>query len=1115
MTNVFSMSICSGNLARYFLCFLLLFCLVPDASSQSDTGVLFGVITDPAARTVVGAHVSLRHNSTGATREYVTDDRGVYFFTFLPPGVYTVQFQADGFKQYQDADIRIQVAQVTRVDVEMAIGSVKEVLDVSGASRVLSTDSASQGTVVGQEKIAALPLNGRQFIQLALLVPGANPGGRAVQQNGIRQGQIGGLSVGGGRTNNTMFLLDGAMNTDLDYSTLNYSPSIDGISEFQVQTAMVAAEYARSTVNVVTKSGGNEFHGSVFEFVRNRNFDSRPFNLNQSKLPKYQRNQFGGTFGGPIVKEKLFNFFSYEGLRIRQAAPGLTSVLVPTAEQRQGDFSRSTPAGIFDPLTLTDGVRQPFPGNRIPATRMNPLALAALKVVPLPNGSSASLFENTTGVLRQDADNFSNRVDYTLRETWTVFGRYSISEEKADIPATITGRDRINNARAQSAVLGSTKVLTSNLLNETRLSFSRQRILNGLPELSFDVNGQQQALPQFILAPYPIMGGSGAFNNTRGGGTIQVRNNNYQIYDNVAWHRGRHNFKFGGEIFHVQYNRFESPSTLGDFQFTSGFTTRTARADGTGDALASYLLGLPAVASRAIGPSRIDGRQWSYSLYAQDDFRISSKLVLNLGIRYELSPPMYDQHQQMSSIDYRNVPSPQSVFAEGRTAFYKPTLFICGQSGTPRGCAYTDRNNFAPRLGIVYSLDEKTVVRTGFGMFYAGNDLNPLFRLAAGLPGNIAQTLNSDNFIPRFQNFDVFGPAIVGPVQIQAAGIDLFQRTSYAMQWNFSLQREVAKDIVVEAGYLANIGLKLEQNVQPNNALPGTGAIDPRRPYAGLEYAPGTVFPSYLSVSGNSVPAGFINYLPHSAQSNYHAALLRVEKRFDGNSSLLSSYTFSKAITNAPQFRNAGGADGSENSPAQDAFNLSADRGLASFHVKHRWVNSFVYGLPFGPEKAFFNEGLSSKILGGWQASGIYTMQSGFPFTVNLQGDTAGVGAGTGGIFIRPNAVAGQSWELPGDQRSTNRYFNTGAFAAPPAAQFGNIGKNTVIGPGLVNLDFVLAKNISLGETKKLQFRAEAFNIMNHSNYSIVGRLLNTPTFGRVLGQLDPRQIQFGAKFLF
>lgn len=1102
--------------ARVLGCVMALGLLAPSVFAQSETGVLFGVVSDPSTRAIMRANVKVENKATGQAREYVTDERGVYFLTFLPPGDYTLHIECPGFKSYHDSDVRVQVAQVTRIDVELQIGPSKDVLEVSGASNGLNSDNASQGTVIGQEKIVALPLNGRQFIQLTLLVPGANPGGRAVQQNGIRQGQVGGLSVAGGRTNSTMFLLDGAMNTDPDYSSLNYSPSIDSIAEFQVQAAMVGAEYARSTVNVVTRSGGSEFHGSAFEFLRNRNFDARPFNLSEPKLPKFQRNQFGGTLGGPVIATKLFAFGSYEGLRVRQAGAGLTSVLVPTAQQRQGNFGLTTPAGIYDPDSLANSVRTMFPNNTIPLNRMNPISVAAMNAIPLPTNPATGLFENTTGTLRQNNDNYSLRFDSPLRDNLTLFGRYSISEEKADIPATVTGRDRINNARSQSAVFGATSVLTSNLLNEARVSYSRLYILSGLPELTFDVNGQKGALPQFILSPYTIMGGSGAFNNTRGGGTIGVRNNNYQVYDNLAWHRGKHNLKFGGQVFRIEYNRFETPSTLGDFQFTSGFTTRTARNDGTGDALASFLLGMPAIASRAVGPSRIDGRQWSYALYAQDDFNLTSKLTLNIGLRYELAPPMYDAHQQMSSIDYQTVPSPGDIFAQGKTAFYNPRMFICGQSEYPKGCAYTDRNDFAPRVGLVWSPTARTVVRSGFGMFYAGNDLNPLFRLAAGLPGNIAQTLNSDNFIPRFRGYDVFGPAVVGPAQIQAAGIDLYQRSSYAMQWNLSVQRQLAKDIVVEAGYLASNGIKLEQNVQPNNAMPGTGAVDPRRPYAGLEYAPGAVFPDYISVSGNKVPVGFINYLPHSAQSNYHAGLLRVEKRFTNGVSFLSAYTFSKAITNAPQFRNAGGADGNENSPAQDAFNLQADRGLASFHAAHRWANSAVYNLPFGKDGVMFQEGWASKLMGGWQLSGIYTMQSGFPFTINVQGDTAGVGAGTGGIFIRPNAVYGQNWELSSSERSTSRYFNTSAFSLPAVATFGNVGKNTVIGPGLVNLDVVLAKEHSITESVKLQFRAEAFNVLNHSNYTVVGRLINAPaTFGRVLGQMDPRQLQFGAKLLF
>jgi len=321
--------------------------------------------------------------------------------------------------------------------------------------------------------------------------------------------------------------------------------------------------------------------------------------------------------------------------------------------------------------------------------------------------------------------------------------------------------------------------------------------------------------------------------------------------------------------------------------------------------------------------------------------------------------------------------------------------------------------------------------------------------------------------------------------------------------------------MVFEAGYLASLGLKLEQNVQPNNSRPGTGAVDPRRPFLGVQYAPGTVFPPYVNVVGNSVPVGFINYLPHSAQSNYHSLFVRVEKPFVGGLSWLASYNFSKAISNAPQFRNAGGINGAENSPPQDSYNLAAERGLAYFDTRHRLVNTVVFQLPFGRDKRFLRYGLPSKVLGGWETSGILTLQTGFPFTLNLRGDTAGVGAGTGGIFVRPNAVPGVDSSLSGDQRSTSRFFNTAAFSLPAAGTFGNVGRNTMIGPAFVNTDIVLSRHIRLREGLKLQFRAEFFNTVNHPNFNLVGRIMNDPTFSQVLSQFDPRQLQFGLKVIF
>jgi hypothetical protein len=350
---------------------------------------------------------------------------------------------------------------------------------------------------------------------------------------------------------------------------------------------------------------------------------------------------------------------------------------------------------------------------------------------------------------------------------------------------------------------------------------------------------------------------------------------------------------------------------------------------------------------------------------------------------------------------------------------------------------------------------------------------------------------------------------------VQQRSIDINQRTSYSTQWTFSIQQELGRDIILELGYQGDAGLKLEQNVQPNNAQPGLGAVDPRRPYKGLQWAQGLQFPAYFTVVGNSVPVGFINYYSHSAQSNYHALLARLEKRFNHGLSWLAAYTFSKAITNAPQYRNAGGATGQENSPPQDSFNLRGERGLAAFDTRSRLVNTAVWDLPFGKGRRMLQSGPASWVLGGWQMAGILAMQSGFPLTLNIKGDTAGVGAGTGGIYVRPNWISGNVPTLSGSARTATRWFNTAAFSAPPAGAFGSLGRNTMIGPGLVNLDLSLAKSFKIREAVTIQFRAEAFNLFNHPNFNQVNRIVNDPTFGQIQNQLDPRQLQFGMKVVF
>ena len=720
----------------------------------------------------------------------------------------------------------------------------------------------------------------------------------------------------------------------------------------------------------------------------------------------------------PIKRSKLFWFFSYEGLRLRQAGAGLTTVSVPTALQLAGNFS-ATKGGIFDPDTLQNGVRTPFPGNMIPAQRINPLALAAVKALPLPN-LGVSAFVNSNGLLKQTNDNYSGRVDYMVTPSLTLFGRYSMADEDAIIPATVTGRDNVNNVRPQNFVVGATKTLRPNLVNETRVAFSRFRQVNGLPELNFNVNGTTTQLPQFLVSGYPTMGGAGSFTGTTAGGIVQVRDNTYQVYDNVFWQHGRHSVKFGGEALQVQYNRYEAPSALANFQFTNGFTTRTASHRRHRRRAGEHLPGAARGVQPLGGPEphrrppvdllRLHPGRFPHP--AQPD--VEPRPALRTGAAGLRRPAADGEHRlQQRAVSAEHLRVRQDRLSTSRS------YSSAARATRPR--AARTRTTTTSRRGSASCgpINPKTVIRAGAGVYYAATDFNPLFRLAAGLPDNLIQTLTSNNFVPQYRGFDIFGPAVVGPVP-DSAGRHRYQPAHQLLPAVdvHGAARTARQDCVrsrLHGDVSASSWSRTCSRTTPSPDLAQSiRAVRTSRSITRRE----RTFPSYVNVVGNSVPVGFINYLPHSAQSNYHSLFMRVEKPFSNGLSWLASYTFSKAITNAPQFRNAGGVNGSENSPAQDAFNLRAERGLASFDTRQRLVNTVVYQLPFGRNQKYLRYGVASKVLGGWETSGIVTAQSGFPYTPNLRGDTAGVGAGTGGIFVRPNLVPGTDWQLPAISRA-------------------------------------------------------------------------------------------------
>jgi hypothetical protein len=596
--------------------------------AQTDTSSLGGRVTDPQGSAVPGAQIRLRNQATGAERKSTSGTTGEYVFSLIPAGRYDIEAAAEGFRTFHDAGFPVDVAAPAHLDVQLEVGAVSNKVEVVEQVSMLNTESAAQGTVIGDEKIESLPLNGRQFIDLALLSPNVNAGGRSVQQNQTRLNQDGGFSASGNRTNNNGFMLDGISNLDVDYMSLSLTPILDTIAEFQVQTAQLTAEYGHSAgaqINVVTKSGANEIHGDVWEFVRNRVFDSRPFNLSSS-LPEFQRNQFGGTAGGPIRKNKLFIFGGYERLSLRQPGANLTTVTVPSPLEKQGNFSQSNTV-IYDALST---LRAPFPNDSIPQSRLNPEAAIAINAVPAADvPGSVNKYTNNDEVLRQDASSYSLRGDYVLNQAVTLFVRYATTRENDSTPGTTPGYSAIGYALPQNAAFGLTAVLSPQIANEFRGGFNRMNYSSGVPEPVFNVSGAETPLPYFKLTSYAQMGGAG-------GGAYHARDNTFQIYDNVTWQRGRHLLKAGAEFMFIEYVPVTAPNSFGIYQFSSGQSAKTSATDGTGSPLASFLLGYSSTASQSLGGGRMDGHQPIFSTYLQDRIKLLPSLTRTSGCGMKL-----------------------------------------------------------------------------------------------------------------------------------------------------------------------------------------------------------------------------------------------------------------------------------------------------------------------------------------------------------------------------------------------------------------------------------------------------------------------------------------------
>ena len=1113
----------------------------PYVRAQASGAHIDGIIRDAQGLPLPNVKVALTETQTGLVRTVETTPEGTYQFVSLNPGPYQLSAVLQGF----DLPVRaltLEVNQYLRLDLVMQVGPLRQGVEVVGSAALLRTADASLGEVIEPTLTKELPLNGGHVLDLALLAPAAHAGfGSQMGNNNPlywRPNQNSALSVGGGRPNANYFLLDGSTDTDPTFNTLSYSPSPDAIREFKVQTGSYSAEFGGAggaQVNIVTKSGGNGLHGDAYEYVRSNTFDARTF-TDPSNIPHLAQNEFGASVGGPIRKNSTFFFANWEGFRLSN---GLAQIeTVPTAMEQMGDFSM-TGLTIYDPSTSYANpnynpslptsptnpatLRNSFPNDVIPSNRISSVALGELAEVPLPNMASGmgmgmggmSMGSTPIGVgpdsnnyldLRNNR-NFSNqatlRLDQNLPRGDALFGRYSFGVERDFTPENLPGFGSFDNNLAQNATLQYTHLISSTSVNVFWLGMSRlsmhrysQDTTDYVDELGIQGVGfggvGAYGMPYVTVQGYNSFGDSYAATPVHDWDTILQGGDIW----NKQW--GRHSIKMGGDYRNYDWPMWGFFQNRGYYQFTNGFTTETATNDGTGAAMASFLLGLPVVKQRQAGIPEMNLRQWYADGFVQDDWRVTGNTTVNVGVRYEFMSPLTDIQADKHGSNL--------TWVDG-----VPYIFIGGQEGTPAGLLYSQRLNFAPRVGLTHAFQGKFpfVMRASYGIFYTPVDMNTWCNQRHNVPFVFPQTQQSDNYTPSLTGFN-FAPPVLGSTVTSFTAFPPHSPSQYIEQWSYSLQKALTPNTVLEIGYQGEDGFHLQRAHLINNPPPGPGLLQPRRPYKSINFLPGTVIPTGdvipadLTVASLDQPVSTINLLENSARSWYNAGWVDVRHHFSHGLTFLTSVTWAKAITNAPDFR----SPMDESAIPQNDSDLDAEKGLAC-DVRLRYVGTFVYNIP-----GLRQQGWMSRLTSHWQLATVYQAETGMPFTISVYGDTANAGTTLGENPIRAN-YTGEPVFISGT-RTSNEWFNTAAFVAPPAYTFGNLGRNTVTGPAMHVADIALSREFRLLESLHMQIRAEAFNALNQTNYGIPNRFVNEPQFGTITMAMHPgREAQFSARMTF
>jgi hypothetical protein len=1106
------------------------------ALGQTQTVTVRGFITDRSAALVPNATITLTNVDQKRSWSVSTNSEGAYVFVQIPPGTYDFAAEAPGFKKHQRSGLVFEVAQVAAIDITLEVGAVTETVEVKTEAPLLETASSTLGSVVNGKAAESLPLNGRNILQLVALTPGINAT-RSFRGAATGSGNIAAVafSANGGREISNEVMLDGSPQIVMGYNQAAYVPSPDALQEFRVQTNSLSAEYGRTggaVVNLVHRSGTTDFHGVLYEFLRNDKFDANGFFSNRNGQPKapFRYNQFGFTLGGPLTpsRQSTFFFLNYEG--IRQVNPGSNTFTVPTTQMKNGDFS-GVAGVIYDPATIdASGIRQPFPANRIPSQRFNPVGVKILSYYPDATraGLSNNFFSQQGSTGR--SDNFSVKIDRRISERQNLYGRFSWNTVDNDLSNHFRNLASPNagwsGARNRSVTIDDTYTVRGWVLHANagyayhanpRDSASRGFDLTtlGFPA-SFAQTAQFPIFPRIDAAGQASLGGDPTF----------VIGNKFETHTWVADATrliNGHTIKFGGVFRLNRVSNFRPNAPAGNFTFDEGFTRETFNSNRGGHSVATMLLGLMSGGRIQYEPQL--ALQVRYGgVYFQDDWRVNDRLTLNLGLRWDTDRPLTERFDRTSWFDY-NAPLPIQVPGLGPL---HGGLVFAERNGAPRGNKDPDNNNFAPRIGLAYKATQHLVLRSGFGVFFTPTtgigpstgstgalSFNAVTNITSSIDGGRTPFTTLSNPFPQGYNQPSNGAE--GLLTFIGQSINAqsrYDRVPYAAQWNFDIQYELPNQMFVDAAYAGNAGVKLLAQTQfdqlPDQYLalgdelnrtvanpffgiiPATSSIGQRTTTAAQLLRP------YPQLTGLQQTWGSL------AHSSYHSLQMKFRKRYRGGLQMMAAYTWSKLLDD---FSSVGGYG--QSYPGYTNHNKRfLDKTLSSLDVAHHVVLNYQYDLPFRPGGR-----LLRTVAGGWSLNGGTAIQSGMPIPIlSLANTTNSLGGGQ-----RPNSTGKSSRTPGGAKERIDRWFDAASFVNAPRYTFGNVSRTLPDnrGPYLQDWDFSVLKNFPIRESKRLEFRAEFFNAFNNVNFlppEGAAADFGRPQFGTLTDAERARVIQFGLK---